>query len=220
MNGKKLLLAGLSATLLVGAAAQASFAAPQGNDGRGGRWHGPGFSPEIAYVRMLKQFDTNGDMKITKDEVKAGVDKIFDQIDTNHDGQITPGELRAYRQDQIKQWKAERAKADDKDQADQDQAGKPQGDQPDDQAASDQAQNDDHKGGDGRHGHHRHGGGRFMRDAALFRETMLFHRIDKDENGQISKQEAEDAANKLFDRMDRNHDGVISLDDMPNRPFL
>ena len=54
----------------------------------------------------------------------------------------------------------------------------------------------------------------------LMRGMMLFHRIDKDENGQISKQEAEDAASKFFDRMDRNHDGVISLDDMPDRPLL
>ncbi|MEF0940157.1 EF-hand domain-containing protein [Rhizobium sp. BR 362] len=212
MNGKKLLLAGLSATLLVGAA-QASFAAPQGNDGTGGpggRWHRPGFSPEVAYVRMLKQFDTNGDMKISKDEVKTGVDKIFDEIDTNKDGQITPGELRAYRKERVKQWKAEHAKAADE-QAQSDQ-GKG------DQTQGDQAQNGDKQDGGKHRGHHPRG--RFMHEAAMMRTTLLFQRIDTDENGQISKQEAEDAANKLFDRMDRNHDGVISLDDMPNRPLL
>ncbi|ENN86369.1 calcium-binding protein EF-hand-containing protein [Rhizobium freirei PRF 81] len=207
MNGKKLLLAGLSAALLVGAAAQVSFAA-QGDEARdgqhGGRWHGPRFSPEVVYVRMLKQFGQPGDTKVTRDEVKAGVDKVFDQIDTNHDGEITPGELRAYRQERIKEWKAERAKAD--------------GDQAqNDQTKGDQAQADDN--GDNGPRHHRPHG-RFMHEAGFMRGMMLFHRIDKDENGQISKQEAEDAANKLFDRMDRNHDGVISLDDMPNRPLL
>lgn len=207
MNGKKILLAGLSAALLVGAAAQASFAA-QGDEARGGhhggRWHGPRFSPEVVYVRMLKQFGQPGDTKVTKDEVKAGVDKIFDQIDTNHDGEITPGELRAYRQERVKEWKAAHAKAND-DQAQNDQA------------KSDQAENDN-KGGNGPRHHGPHG--RFMHEAGLMRGMMLFHRIDKDENGQISKQEAEDAANKFFDRMDRNHDGVISLDDMPDHPLL
>lgn len=207
MNGKKILLAGLSAALLVGAAAQASFAA-QGDEARGGhhggRWHGPRFLPEVVYVRMLKQFGQPGDTKVTKDEVKAGVDKIFDQIDTNHDGEITPGELRAYRQERVKEWKAAHAKAND-DQAQNDQA------------KGDQAENDD-KGGNGPRHHGPHG--RFMHEAGLMRGMMLFHRIDKDENGQISKQEAEDAANKFFDRMDRNHDGVISLDDMPDHPLL
>lgn len=212
MNGKKILLAGLSAALLVGAAAQASLAA-QGGEARdghhGGRWHGPRFSPEIVYVRMLKQFGQPGDTKITRDEVKTGVDKIFDQIDTNHDGEITPGELRAYRQERLKEWKAERAKADG-DQSQNSQA-------PADQSKGDQAQADNN--GDSGPRHHRPHG-RFMHEAGFMRGMMLFHRIDKDENGQISKQEAEDAASKLFDRMDRNHDGVISLDDMPNRPLL
>ncbi|MBB5575134.1 MULTISPECIES: calcium-binding protein [Rhizobium] len=220
MNGKKILLAGLSATLLVGAAVQASFAAPQGNDdmrGHGGRWHHPGFSPEVAYVRMLKQFDTNGDMKISKDELKAGVDKIFDEIDTNKDGEITPGELRAYRQERVKQWKAEHAKdGDDQAQAQADQGKGDQG--KGDQTQGDQAQNGDNQDGGKHHGHHPRG--HFMHEAAMMRTTLLFQRIDTDENGQISKQEAEDAGNKLFDRMDRNHDGVISLDDMPNRPLL
>ncbi|UWU21468.1 EF-hand domain-containing protein [Rhizobium sp. CB3060] len=223
MNGKKLLLAGLSATLLVGAAVQASFAAPQAHDGMGGpggRWHRPGFSPEVVYVRMLKQFDTNGDMKISKDEVKAGVDKIFDQIDTNKDGEITPGELRAYRKERIKEWKAERAKgAEDQAQADQAKGDQGKGDQgKGDQAQADQAPSGDNQYAGKHHGHHPRG--RFMHEAALMRTSLLFQRVDTDENGQISKQEAEDAANKLFDRMDRNHDGVISLDDMPNRPLL
>lgn len=207
MNGKKLLLAGLSAALLVGAAAQGSFAAQRGHDGRDGR-DGPRFSPEIAYVRLLKQFGQPGDTKITKDEVKAGVDKIFDQIDTNHDGEITPGEVRAYRQERFKEWKAAHAKGNDSQANNQTQ---------NDQTKGDQAQNDD-KGDNGPR-HHKHHG-RFMHEAGLMRGMMLFHRIDKDENGQISKQEAEDAANKFFDRMDRNHDGVITLDDMPDRPLL
>ncbi len=224
MNGKKLLLAGLSATLLLGGAAQVALAASHDGNGWGGshhgRWHRPHFSPEVLYVRMLKEFGNPGDMKLTKDEVKAGVDKIFDQIDVNHDGQITPGEYRAYRKEQIKQWKAQHAKAD----GDKAQNGQPQGDQaqnsqaPADQSKTDQAQNDDNKGGDGNRHHRPHG--RFMHEGGFMRGAMIFRFADKDENGQISKQEAEDAAAKLFDRLDRNHDGVVTLDDMPSRPLL
>ncbi|OED00267.1 MULTISPECIES: calcium-binding protein [unclassified Rhizobium] len=231
MNGKKLLLAGLSATLLLGGAAQVALAASHDGDRGGrhhhGRWHRPHISPEVLYVRMLKEFGNPGDTKLTKDEVKAGVDKIFDQIDVNHDGEITPGEYRAYRQEQMKQWRAEHAKADDN-QAQNGQA--PGGDQapgnqtqdnqaqsnqaPADQSKSDQAQNDNDndKGGEG-HRHHRPHG-RFMHEA------MVFRFADTDQSGQISKKEAEDAMNKVFDRLDRNHDGVVNLDDMPGRPLL
>ncbi|MGY5801503.1 calcium-binding protein [Rhizobium hainanense] len=243
MNGKKLLLAGLSATLLLSGAAQVALAASHDGDGRDrhhhqGRWHRPHFSPEVLYVRMLKEFGNPGDTKLTKDEVKAGVDKIFDQIDVNHDGEITPGEYRAYRQEQMKQWRAEHAKADgDQTQngqaqgGDQAQGNQAQGNQaqsnqaPADQSKSDQAQNDqaqndndNDKGGEG-HRHHRPHG-RFMHEGGFMRGAMIFRFADTDQSGQISKKEAEDAMNKLFDRLDRNHDGVVNLDDMPGRPLL
>jgi Ca2+-binding EF-hand superfamily protein len=238
MNGKKLLLAGLSATLLLGGAAQVALAASHDGGGWGrhhhqGRWHKQRFSPEVLYVRMLKEFGNPGDTKLTKDEVKTGVDKIFDQIDVNHDGEITPGEYRAYRQEQIKQWRAEHAKADgDQTQnaqpqgGDQAQSNQAQGNQApadqskSDQSKSDQAQNDDDNGngGDG-HRHHRPHG-RFMHEGGFMRGAMIFRFADTDQSGQISKKEAEDAMNKIFDRLDRNHDGVVNLDDMPNRPLL
>ncbi|GAC1041480.1 EF-hand domain-containing protein [Rhizobium sp. No.120] len=220
MNGKKLLLAGLSATLLLGGAAQVALAASHGGDRGGrhhhheGRWHRPHFSPEVLYVRMLKEFGNPGDTKLTKDEVKAGVDKIFDKVDVDHDGEITPGEYRAYRQEQMKQWQAEHAKAD----GDQAPNGQAQSNQAqdnqaqDNQAPADQAKNDNDTGGEG-HRHHRPHG-RFMHEA------MIFRFADTDQSGQISKKEAEDAMNKVFDRLDRNHDGVVNLDDMPGRPLL
>ncbi len=237
MNGKKLLLAGLSATLLLSGAAQVALAASHDGDGGGrhhhGRWHRPHFSPEVLYVRMLKEFGNPGDTKLTKDEVKAGVDKIFDQIDVNHDGEITPGEYRAYRQEQIKQWRAEHAKADgDQTQTaqpqggDQAQGNQAQGDQaPADQSKSDQSKNDqaqnDNDNGNGGEGHRHHRPhGRFMHEGGFMRGAMIFRFADTDQSGQISKKEAEDAMNKLFDRLDRNHDGVVNLDDMPGRPLL
>ncbi|WP_410722700.1 hypothetical protein [Burkholderia sp. SIMBA_052] len=50
--------------------------------------------------------------------------------------------------------------------------------------------------------------------------ASMMRRVDKDENGQISKQEAEDAMTRLFTRLDTNKDGFISIDDMPDHPFL
>lgn len=212
MNGKKILIAALSSTLLVGAAATASFAAP--GDHHGPRHHGMrgphrmGPPPEVIYVQLVKKFDTNGDMKVSKDELKTGVDKMFDQIDANHDGQITPAELKTYRQDQMKAWrdahKNDTAKGDDQKPTDGDQA-----------AGDDHGPGGDHHGHRGGHGPH----GGWMHKARMM-QAMMFSRVDADGSGQISKQEAEDFANKVFDRMDRNHDGVISIDDMPDHPFL
>jgi hypothetical protein len=47
----------------------------------------------------------------------------------------------------------------------------------------------------------------------------LVRMADTDENGQISKAEATAAMDKMFTRMDRNKDGVITIDDLPDRPF-
>ena len=211
MNGKKILITAMSASLLLGGAA-AAFAAGGHHMGGPRGHHRPGMPPEILFVRMLQQFDTNGDMKISKDEAKAGVDKIFDAIDANKDGEITPGEFRTYREAQMKaaweerkkEWEADKDKnapKPDEQAQNADQAGKPQHDG-----------DHGHDGPRGHHGWHPHGPGMMGQ--------MLFHRIDTDENGQISKAEAEAAMDKLFDRMDRNHDGFIALDDMPKMPLL
>ncbi|MBY5784572.1 calcium-binding protein [Rhizobium leguminosarum] len=210
MYCNKLILAALSSTLIFGAAAGAGFAAPSD----GPRQHhgmgrpGPGSDAfrEITYVRMLKQFDANKDGKVSKDEATAGIDKIFAAIDTNKDGSLTPGEIRAYRQTQMQAMRDER-----KQEA---------GENKDANAAAATADNNDHgrsprEGHDGRDGHRwmRHGGN-------IMRASIMMHRVDTDENGQISKQEATAAFDKLFARMDRNKDGVISIDDMPDRPLL
>lgn len=203
MIGKKILITAMSATLLLGGAA-ASFAATGHHMGGPRGHHRPGMPPEILFVRMLQQFDTNGDFKISKDEATAGVDKIFAAIDTNNDGSITPGEFRTYRKAQMKAMWEEHKKMM---EADKDKA------KPDDQAANDDK--------DGKPPHHGDRGphGKGMRGPGMMGD-MLFHRVDTDENGQISKAEAEAAMAKLFDRLDRNHDGFIALDDMPKMPLL
>ncbi|MGO6849792.1 calcium-binding protein [Rhizobium leguminosarum] len=208
MYRNKLILAALSSTLIFGAAAGAVFAAPGDGPRQHPGRHGPGPAAfrEITYVRMLKQFDTNKDGQVSKDEATAGLDKIFAAIDTNKDGSLTPGEIREYRKTQM--------------QAMRDQRKQEAGENKDANAAAATADNNDQgrpprEGHDGRDGHRwmRHGGN-------IMRASIMMRRVDTDQNGQISKQEAETAFDKLFARMDRNKDGVISIDDMPDRPLL
>ncbi|TCA33574.1 calcium-binding protein [Rhizobium leguminosarum bv. viciae] len=205
MYRNKLILAALSSTLIFGAAAGAVFAAPGDGPRQHPGMHGPGPAAfrEITYVRMLKQFDTNKDGQISKDEATAGIDKIFAAIDTNKDGSLTPGEIREYRKTQM--------------QAMRDQRKQEAGENKDANAAPD---NND-QGRPPRDGHDGRDGHRWMRHGGNFmRASLMMQRIDTDQNGQISKQEAEAAFDKLFARMDRNKDGVISIDDMPDRPLL
>jgi Ca2+-binding EF-hand superfamily protein len=206
MYRNRLILAALSSALVLGAAAETSFAA-SGDRPDGPRRHAMMGGPrgaafrEITFVRMLKQFDTNKDGQISKQEETDGADKIFNAIDTNNDGSLTPGEIRAYREAQVKAIRDQRR-----------QSANGNGDNaaPDTADNGDQAR-PDRPDRDGRRWM-RHGG-RFMR------ASMMMRRIDSDENGQISKPEATAAADRLFTRMDRNKDGVISIDDMPDRPF-
>ncbi|MGO7449552.1 calcium-binding protein [Rhizobium ruizarguesonis] len=211
MYRNKLILAALSSTLIFGAAAGAVFAAPGDGPRQHPGMHGPGPAAfrEITYVRMLKQFDTNKDGQISKDEATAGIDKIFAAIDTNKDGSLTLGEIREYRKTQM--------------QAMRDQRKQEAGENKDANAAPtapETADNND-QGRPPRDGHDGRDGHRWMRHGGNFmRASLMMQRIDTDQNGQISKQEAEAAFDKLFARMDRNKDGVISIDDMPDRPLL
>lgn len=58
---------------------------PHGTQG-----YGDGMPP------MFEKFDTNKDGKLSKDEVRAGVDKAFAEADTDKDGSISREEMRAH----------------------------------------------------------------------------------------------------------------------------
>lgn len=238
MTVKKLALAALSATFLVGAMVPASFAAP-GGPGRGPGGHGPhaGIMRELMFVRLLKDADTNKDGKISKEEFTAYETKLFDAADANKDGILTPGELRKYHEAKMEEWrekrKAARAEAADDDQDDMapDAAAPPPppgADAPPPPPPGKDAPPPPPPGKDGpgpKHGPREMGERGPGRDGprAGMRHGMMsagiFRFADTDENGQISREEATAAANKLFDRLDRNKDGVISIDDMPDRPL-
>jgi Ca2+-binding EF-hand superfamily protein len=67
---------------------------------------------------MFDRFDTNHDGKLSKEEVRNGVDKMFTEVDTNKDGFISKDEMRAHHKamhEQMRSKMQERWKAADKD---------------------------------------------------------------------------------------------------------
>ncbi|MCJ8520442.1 Ca2+-binding EF-hand superfamily protein [Pseudorhizobium tarimense] len=208
MKTRKLILASLAAALVAGTAAP-SFATP-GRDGPG-RHGGRGSAmQELTFVRLLKTADANKDAKITKEEVSARQEALFAEVDADKDGTLIPGELRAYRESKMEDFRKERAERREERQ-------------------KEMAQNDEDGGSEerpgprGDRGERRHDGGRWgMHHGRMGAQMGGFHLVrqaDTDENGQFSKAEVTAAVDKMFERMDRNGDGVISIDDMPDRPF-
>ena len=64
----------------------------------------------------------------------------------------------------------------------------------------------------------RHGMG--MRHGPMMGGMAMMRRMDTDENGQISKAEADAAVEAMFKRFDKNGDGFISADDFPKAPSI
>lgn len=203
MKTKNVVLATLATALLVGAAAPASFAAPGrgAHDGPGRR----GMMQEMMFVRLLKTADTNKDAKITKEEVTARQDALFTEIDADKDGNLIPGELRAFRKAKIEEFRKDNPRPERAERREQREERR--------QQMAENGERDRGDREDRRHGHRWGGHGPRMGGIHLIR------RADTDENGQFSQAEVTAAVDKLFTRMDRNKDGVISIDDMPDRPF-
>ncbi|WP_137135806.1 hypothetical protein [Rhizobium sp. FKY42] len=222
MTLKRVALAALGATFLVGALVPASFAAPGRPDREG---HGPrgGMMQELVFVRLLKDADTNKDGKVTKEEVAAWETKLFDAVDANKDGNLTPGEMRQYQKARMEEFreqrKAERA-ANGQTKPDEQAKGPdapPPG--PDGKPGHGPRHGGAHEMADGERGHGRDGWGGHGKPHGMMPGAALIRFVDADENGQVSKDEAANAVTKLFERMDRNKDGVISIDDIPSQPL-
>ena len=88
MNTRSLLTASLIAALGLGTAALPAVAQGPGAGSGPGAGGGRG-------AMMFQQLDTNGDGKITQDELKAGRDTRYDAMDQNDDGKITWQEFQA-----------------------------------------------------------------------------------------------------------------------------
>lgn len=218
MNAKKIAIAAFGSLLLIGGVANA---ASEGFGPGGKRGHGPmgGMRADAAFVRMLKLADADKDGKVTKAEADAGFLKVFEAIDADKDGAATPGEFRAYAKARMEEFRKNNPKPAD--------AEKPAPEQ----AARDDGPNGDRRGphGDGprwgkHHGGergegHRWSGKRKDGEGRPMKAAFILRQADTDENGQVSRDEAVKFGESIFARMDTNKDGVISIDDLPNRPF-
>jgi hypothetical protein len=61
----------------------------------------PGLDPAVVTDRTLKEYDANGDKKLSRDELKKspGLFSAIEVVDSNRDGSISSDELKAVLQD-------------------------------------------------------------------------------------------------------------------------
>ena len=223
MKTNKIILASLAAVLVAGTALP-SFAAPgregPGRDGPGRHGARGGMMQEMMFVRLLKTADADKNAQISKEELSARQEALFSEMDADKDGTLIPGEMRASREAKMEEFRKDNPRPDRAERREERRQEMAQNNGDGDDA-------DDSKDRPGRRGDHadrRHEGGRMgMHHGGRMGPQMggmqLIRQADTDENGQFSKAEVTAAVDKLFARMDRNEDGVISIDDMPDRPF-
>lgn len=204
MKARKIAVSALGTLMILSTTASFASAAPGGRPDHKRSW----ISPEAGFIYLLKNGDTNKDFKIDAAEFDKLQGDIFARIDKDGDGIITPKEVREDRMARIAEFRAEREKlkeaVDLNDESDNEkpEADAAKHDKKDGKKDEKHAKNKDHKGPKGQAG------------------LGMLRFADSDENGQISKAEMKNAAEKLFKRLDRNGDGAITIDDLPNRPFL
>lgn len=221
MNAKKIAIAALGSLLLVGGIAHAApWGDRDGRPGPGMMGHGPhgGMRGDAAFVRMLKLADADKDGKVTKAEADAGFAKVFDTIDTDKNGAVTPGEFRTHAQARMEEFRKNNPPpADDKERAMMEDGtnGDRRGPPRDGEGPRGWMHNAERGEGRGWFGH-----GKGKDDEARpMRASFMLRHVDTDENGQVSRDEAKAFGDGIFARLDENKDGVISIDDLPDRPF-
>jgi Ca2+-binding EF-hand superfamily protein len=162
------------------------------------------------FGQIFDRLDTNGDGKITQDELKASVQKRFADFDLNKDGKITEDEAKQVAESKLGEHREKRDEW--LKEADKNGDGKWSKDElprmPErffakldtnndnvltkDELAAGRARFDEHKGEFFGH---------------------FFERADANKDGAIDPNEALQLAQKRFERADANKDGVVERDE-------
>lgn len=201
-------------------------------------------SASIAFAHgprgYLEQVDTNKDGVVSKAESTQFAEARFAEADTNRDGVISEGEAQAVKQQRRVEFEKKAQERFASQDANND--GKLQKSEvpnmPDKLFARLDANNDgalsqeelrSHGPGkkgprqakasgqsedakaDGERGHGKHGKRGFGKRGDLFK------RMDTNQDGNVTKAEAQAASEQHFARLDRNNDGNITSDELPHR---
>lgn len=158
--------------------------------------------------RFMQYFDTNKDGVVTLDEFEAAMQNRFNKMDSDHNGTISAAEFREYLQQQRLQHNQVRLK-----KMDSNGDGKVSKDEyiaymSKRAEARFERLDNNHDGmlaADELNNGHRHGH-RFGK--------RLFHKLDSNGDGVISREESRAAWSGWFKRLDSNGDKVVTADEI------
>lgn len=162
---------------------------PEGDRPREGDRRPEGRGVDGRGPAVLRLLDTNRDGRLSKDEL-AQVGEKFDELDRNHDGQLDPSELIG-----------------------------PMDARPNPRDGTSREGNLPRNGGPLRDGERREvqrpEGDRPARDTRPdgAGRAPFFERLDRDNDGKISKDEAPEPVKDRFNTLDTNGDGFLTLDE-------
>lgn len=157
---------------------------------------------------LFAEADTNGDNKLTVDEVRAAAAKRFAAADSNKDGALEPSELQAMGLQRRAERKTQRFQ-----QLDKDHNGSLSADEAPPRLQERFAQvdtNSDGKLTPDEFSAMAHEG----RGMKAMKHGPKLAWLDKDGDGKVSEAEHAEAAVQRFTRADANGDGVVTLEEM------
>lgn len=168
---------------------------------------GGGSQPSIdQMVERTKQFDTNGDGKLSKDEAPDRMKENFDRVDSNGDGAIDETELRQMFAVVARMQGGQPGQPGRRPEGDKpgEPGRRPDGDKP---AEPGRRPEGDKPGEPSRRPDGNRPDGN--RDPGAF-----FKQLDKDGDGKLSKDEAPERMRERFADMDKDSDGFVTQEEM------